>query len=480
MSVSFKSKASWTGLLNKGARLFYLAFINPKNENLEAGRKEGILNFILIGVITLGVLFDAVVFFVSLARGDAHSGISFSSFSIVVLVFGLLLYLSRKGHSSLSSHALVVILFILNSYAAVVWGVGLPTALLGYALLILVSGLLISRKFSLVAAVVVALTVMVIGYQQVTGAWKYETDWGLETQKVYDVVEYSLFLLLISGVSSLSTREIEYSLKRAQESEVALKEERDLLEIKVEERTAELRKVEVEKMAQVYKITEFGRLSAGLFHDLINSLNVVSLYIEQLKNQQPEIRGELRNIFEATHRLDDFIQAIRKQIKNQEVEKIFSFEEEVNHVVDILAFKARSKAIKLNVTSETSAKIFGNSLKFFQIVSNLVSNAIDSYPDSLDDKKRVVDISLRSDKSHLYLEVKDNGSGIVPENLPRIFDAFFSTKQAEHGIGIGLTTIKEIIEAKFFGTIRVESTQDVGTIFFVTIPINHDIELRVN
>lgn len=477
MGAQLKSWDKTKGFLSNCAHLFVSYFISPKSEDLNLKQREFVLNIILVSVLLLTIILDVVVFFVSLAEGGAHSGISFTNFSIIVLIFGSFLLLSRKGYSYISSYGLVLLLFIANSYAAMQWGVGLPTALLGYALVIMISALIISRTFSLIAAGVVAVTVVVIGKLQIDGVIKYDANWGLSTQKLYDVVEYSLLLLLITVVSMLSSREIANSLKRARESEAALKIERDQLEIKVEERTAEIRKMEIEKMSQVYKITEFGRLSAGLFHDLVNSLNVVSLYIERLKIlDKPEIKGELKRVFDATHRLDDFIQAIRKQMKNQEMEKMFFPVEEIQHVIDILAFKARVRRVDIIFKAKSDPSTFGNSLKFFQVVSNLVSNAIDSFVNLGEDERGKINIDLNSDGEYIFLEIKDNGCGIKEEDIPKIFDAFFSTKKAENGIGIGLTTVKEIVEDKFFGSISVQSQLGVGTTFSVKIPLQKDVE----
>jgi signal transduction histidine kinase len=74
--------------------------------------------------------------------------------------------------------------------------------------------------------------------------------------------------------------------------------------------------------------------------------------------------------------------------------------------------------------------------------------------------------------------VRDTGSGIPPENLPRIFDRYFSTKSGpdatgKGGTGVGLATCREIIEAHH-GKIRVESTVGVGTAFILKLPIARD------
>ena len=70
----------------------------------------------------------------------------------------------------------------------------------------------------------------------------------------------------------------------------------------------------------------------------------------------------------------------------------------------------------------------------------------------------------------LFIIISDNGTGISPENLPHIFEQFFTTKKACQGLGIGLSTVKRII-GDLGGTISVESEVDKGTRFEVVLPI---------
>jgi signal transduction histidine kinase len=65
--------------------------------------------------------------------------------------------------------------------------------------------------------------------------------------------------------------------------------------------------------------------------------------------------------------------------------------------------------------------------------------------------------------------VEDNGSGIAPENLPHVFAPFFTTKRSTHGIGLGLSITKNIVE-DHDGTIRVESQFGRGTRFLIDLP----------
>jgi signal transduction histidine kinase len=81
-------------------------------------------------------------------------------------------------------------------------------------------------------------------------------------------------------------------------------------------------------------------------------------------------------------------------------------------------------------------------------------------------------ITIRTghDESTVWVEIQDTGQGIKPENLPRIFDPFFSTKPVGKGTGLGLSIAYGIVK-KHNGSIAVQSELGVGTRFKVTLPI---------
>lgn len=107
--------------------------------------------------------------------------------------------------------------------------------------------------------------------------------------------------------------------KRAHASEQALKEEKDLLEIKVEERTAELKRSQAENISQFSRFAEIGRLSSGLFHDLIGPLASVAMNLSGLEGSvhadMNEIKDQVDRAIKASRRMDTFIGAVRKQIR---------------------------------------------------------------------------------------------------------------------------------------------------------------------
>jgi signal transduction histidine kinase len=117
-------------------------------------------------------------------------------------------------------------------------------------------------------------------------------------------------------------------------------------------------------------------------------------------------------------------------------------------------------------TSVDSLYLYGDSGALYQVLTNLIRNAVDAAQ-----QKSAVLISLERIGDILSLAVRDAGQGIGPEHLPRIFDRGFTTKPPGKGSGIGLAVVKEITESMFGGTVRVESRVGTGTTFTLLLPI---------
>src|SRR5467141_3551314 len=118
-------------------------------------------------------------------------------------------------------------------------------------------------------------------------------------------------------------------------------------------------------------------------------------------------------------------------------------------------------------TSVDSLYLYGDSGALYQVLTNLIRNAVDASQG----ETSAVAISLDRMGDRLNLAVRDAGEGIVPEHLSRVFDRGFTTKPPGKGSGIGLAVVKEITDAMFGGTIDVESRVGTGTTFTLALPI---------
>ena len=241
--------------------------------------------------------------------------------------------------------------------------------------------------------------------------------------------------------------------------------------------TKELKKAQLEKITQLYRFAEIGKLSSSLFHDLVTPLSLISMNLEELKNKREQTRindmqALVKRAIQGTKFLESFVLVVRQQLQNQELKKVFSLNKEIKQVIQMVQHKINSEHIKIIFESSGEIRTYGNYIKFSQLITNLVLNAIDAYDHLTDTTKREIQIKLYEQNNVIYCSVTDFGKGINKEDITKIFQPFFTTKSVEKGTGIGLSISRDIVEKSFQGKISVKSSQKSGTVFTIHFPKN--------
>lgn len=463
----------------------------PTLADKDKARQQFILNILLVGAIFLsfiGFIKNLLTWIQSLPAYAEGSGLPpYATFGFF-LFFVFLFYLSKKGYIRVSAFILIFFLYVITFLTLIYWGADVPQGILTCALIIVMSGILLGTKYAFWWSGVICISLVIVSYIQVSHIFMPHALWKKYPLEMGDSVVSVATLGIIAMISWLFNHEIEKALRRAKESEFALLNERDHLEITVEQRTVALRKMQMEKMVQVYRFAEFGKLASGIFHDLATPLTLVSLNINKLlsiqdksvkKEQLSEIKIALDQANLGIKRLEEFLALARKQIQNNEFEEIFSITDEIQQTLQVLSYKTYEKNVTIDFDTKEKMQIYGNPIKFHQIMTNVIANAIDSYPPARSLKsKRRIEITAKREKNAVQIMVSDNGKGIKKEHLSKIFDPFFTTKGVR-GTGIGLSISKDIIERSFHGEMKVSSQSDKGTQVFITLSLKKERKRKV-
>lgn len=241
------------------------------------------------------------------------------------------------------------------------------------------------------------------------------------------------------------------------------------LERRVEERTHELRETQGQLMRSE-KLASLGKMAAGVAHEINNPLTSIllnaHLLLESLGDGD-EAREALTLIADETSRaaaivngLLDFARMTPAQEVRTDINDI------VERTVRLHEKQASVRNIRIELALDRSLpSIDVDRNKIQQVFSNLIVNARDAMPDG---GTLSVTTRFTPDRSGLEIVFADTGVGIPPENIPKIYDPFFTTKS--FGTGLGLAISYGIIRQRG-GTIEVESVVGQGTVFTVRIPI---------
>ncbi|QQG52543.1 MAG: HAMP domain-containing histidine kinase [Candidatus Falkowbacteria bacterium] len=447
----------------------------PKSINEEAARREQILNILIFfSIICFSAL--SLIRLLDLMAHGPDRGLSVIFLLIILGFFIFLFWLSKKKMLKTASWLLITIYSLPMFYSFIIWGADLPAALLMAMLIITFFGVLMGSRASLISASILSIFLIVLTNLQARGLITITNYWRLEKNELGDTIAYAILMMIITVIVWIFDNGLNKALKRAHASEEALKQERDDLEIKIVERTAQLRELEAEKIGQLYRLAEFGRLSSGVFHDLINPLTAVSLNLEQIKNEEAaslvNAKDCLSQAIVASHKMEDLIACIKRSIRPENNKVDFCPKMEIETVINILAYKARKAQVEISFFGAENFNIYGDPVKFSQIIINLISNGIDSLESQAKNALKPVNVSLARKNESLIITVEDQGPGIAPENINKIFQPFFSTKNGQ-GLGLGLSSTKNIIEKEFLGTIAVYSQPHEKTVFTVNIPLSY-------
>lgn len=451
----------------------YKLLIEPRATDPDQQNRELVLNWLLTGINCLLAIFSASSILGFLLNGKSYTlwGFIFINIALGISLAYSILWRSKKYSQKIASNILIAFIFFTAVLLVFEWGIINTYGILLFCLVIIMAGILVNARYSLYAAVAIGLTLAAFEYARSQSMITVDISWAVVPTSTAEVINFSTIFFIIAFVSWLFNKQMEQSLERARRSEKALQKERDMLEVKVAERTVALEKAQLEKVQQFYRFAELGHLSTALFHDLASNLTSLSVDIESLRK-----RGQTdftKRIDTNIRYIDSVVQRVKSQIQGKDSVETFDVIAEIKDLVGILSFNARKARtnIAFQVPQSKQPVYFtGNLTRFRQLVINLLSNAIEAYPPApaSSSKSRPVIIKVLNTEASITLHVTDYGKGIAKNTQEKIFDPFYTTKDT--GSGIGLFIVRQVAETDFNGKIILTSSKKTGTTFVVTLP----------
>jgi PAS domain S-box-containing protein len=241
---------------------------------------------------------------------------------------------------------------------------------------------------------------------------------------------------------------------------------------------------EIKKLQEISDFTEkmaaLGEMSAGLAHELRNSVAAIMGFARLMHKQcqQSGIDASIASMIiseaiateEMLSKFLDFARPLKINYIRVKISEILA------NCIRMASEMYQDKDIKVTLNDDSGGiDIYGDAVLLKNALSNLIINAYQAM-----DQNGVVRIDMAVEKNNrqLKIAIADNGGGIAEENLSKIFNPFFTTK--EKGAGLGLAIVRKIIIAHG-GTIEVESRREEGTKFTVVLPIYSEFsQIRAN
>ncbi len=231
------------------------------------------------------------------------------------------------------------------------------------------------------------------------------------------------------------------------------------------------------QLTQAEKLSSIGLLAAGVAHEVNTPLAVISSYAQMLQKHTREdqrLAPVLEKIVQQTFRASEIVNGLLNFSRtSSSVFASLDINTVVRETLTLLDHQLRTASVTVEADLQTPlARIYGSQGKLQQVVLNLLLNAKDAMSDK---SGGVLRIATFDDGNEVSLRVSDTGSGIDADHLHRIYDPFFTTKnaprQGQHkGTGLGLSVSYGIVQ-EHNGRIHVDSTVGVGTTFQLDFPL---------
>ena len=291
------------------------------------------------------------------------------------------------------------------------------------------------------------------------------------------VIERTTELIVAHKEAQKTNERLRHVIEARKQAEKALRvSEKQLLVInseleqRVERRTRELQETQINYL-HAEKLSAIGKLSASIAHEFNNPLQGIMSILKGLK-KRAILEDEDRELLDAavieSERMKSLIcnlQDFNRPSTGRKV--VMDVQKSIDSVLLLQKsdFKTKRISLVLNFAGQLP-QILGIPDQIKQVLLNLLTNAADA----LQHRGGVITVSTWQEDQKIFVSIKDNGVGIKPEEMDRIFQPFFTTKPSVKGTGLGLSICHGIVKSHH-GEIRVESLPGEGTTLTVLLPI---------
>jgi two-component system, sensor histidine kinase PhcS len=245
----------------------------------------------------------------------------------------------------------------------------------------------------------------------------------------------------------------------------------------LEDTLKQLKETELQ-LVQTEKIVSLGRLSAGIIHEINNPLNFATTGLYVLKNQGQRLAAEepgefkeiLRDVEDGLQRVKNIVSDLRS-FTHPDAEQ-----REGVKLADVITSSLRllsnewKERVQIDQAVPSDLMCRANKNKLTQVFVNLIQNSLDALKNKpVGPEPPIIRITGHRENGKVFLSVRDNGEGIEPQNVGKVFDPFFTTRDVGKGMGMGLSICYRIIQ-ELHGNISVASERGKFCEFTIELP----------
>lgn len=222
-----------------------------------------------------------------------------------------------------------------------------------------------------------------------------------------------------------------------------------------------------ETAARAQQLAAVGQTMANVAHQIGTPLNLVSGHVQLLQNEvtDPSLRRRVRIVQEQLDRVVATVRSLLERARPQGERQPVRVDTVIARIGDAMRARLRSAGVELDLDVQGPlSSVAADEAQLELALLNLVTNALDAMPAG-----GTLTLAARMADHRVRIDVRDTGSGITPDMLPRIFEPWVTTKPPGRGTGLGLSITRDLIIA-LGGTIEVTTSTGHGTTFTIELP----------
>jgi two-component system C4-dicarboxylate transport sensor histidine kinase DctB len=264
------------------------------------------------------------------------------------------------------------------------------------------------------------------------------------------------------------------AIKQRLANQTALQAANDMLETRVQERTAELRAAQ-DDLVHAGKLAALGQMSAGIVHELNQPLAALQTAADNAvllvdRGSVGEARGNLVRIGELVRRLGRVTGQLRVfAYRSSSPLEAVSVEHAVAESLKIVAARVKAGGVEVLTDIEANLRVVADQTRLEQLLCNIVANALDAV-ESVEQKSILICAAREQQTGRCRIAISNSGPAITSDVLQRMFEPFVTTKPAGKGLGLGLMLSNHIARS-FGGELRGRNLAPCGAEFVVILPV---------
>ena len=220
-------------------------------------------------------------------------------------------------------------------------------------------------------------------------------------------------------------------------------------------------------LGRAEQLAAVGQMAASVAHQIGTPLNLISGYVQVIGEESgPDARvtRRLAIVQEQIAKVTSIVRTMLDHARRPSPKEPTDIAALAHRACEVARPKLSAMGVRLDAAIEDVPPVMADPVQLELALLNLVNNALDAMPSG-----GVLAVAVAPSAEGVRVEVRDTGTGIPPDLLPRIFDPWVTTKEAGRGSGLGLSIAREVLAAHG-GTIAVKSEVGVGSTFTLTLP----------